>query len=241
MSTTTATTEPKYSHPVASRRVVGCHSVIRPVTPGFVDSPTAYAQTIGPKGVRHAATTLMTATSSVRFGRGALSYRSSSQARPSTSGPRKKLPCRFAQTATTIGTSHSRRGWSRRSLTSSRTIAKQAMPRSCGRSASAGEATRNAAIDSQAARRAPEATEGPDRQEAAEDEADQRRSQDHEARPAAEPIGGLEKHLGAPLLVRPGQAEGGEGPRVRRRDGARVEDLAAGTQLVGQVHAGQAG
>ena len=39
--------------PVPSRIVVGCHSVMRLATSGFVDSPTAYPQTAGPNG-RHA-------------------------------------------------------------------------------------------------------------------------------------------------------------------------------------------
>ena len=98
------------------RREVGCHSVIRAVTSGFVDSPTAYAQTAGPNGVTQAAGAETTATSSVRCGGGARSCRSSSQASPRTSGPRKKLPCRLAQTRTMSGIGHSRRGWARRSV-----------------------------------------------------------------------------------------------------------------------------
>ena len=52
--------------PVPSRIVVGCHSVMRLATSEFVDSPTAYPHTAGPKGVTQAAATLTSAMSSVR-------------------------------------------------------------------------------------------------------------------------------------------------------------------------------
>jgi hypothetical protein len=41
MRTTTAIAEPKKAMPGMLRSEVGCHSVIRTVTSGFVDRPTA--------------------------------------------------------------------------------------------------------------------------------------------------------------------------------------------------------
>ena len=41
---------------------------------------------------------------------------------------------------------------------------------------------------------------------AAEDDADERRAQQHQPRPAAEPVDRVEDDLGAPLLVHPGRA-----------------------------------
>ncbi len=71
--------------------------------------------------------------------------RSSSQARPRTAGARKKLPCRFAQTSDDERHQPQPSRGGGRSITSSSVDREQAMPSSCGRSASASAATTNAA------------------------------------------------------------------------------------------------
>ena len=221
--------------PVPSRIVVGCHSVMRLATSGFVDSPTAYPHTAGPKGVTHAVATLTSAMSSVRCAPGRRSATSSSHARPSTTGARKKLPWRFAQTSTRNGIAQRPAGWRRRSETRTSRIAKQAMPSNCGRSARAGAATANAPSVSE--RRVPrrQAASEPDQQDRSEDHADEPRPKQRQTGPATDLVDGRQDDLRSPLLVEPRQAVRREGPRVDARDRARPDDLVAGAQVVGEV------
>ena len=172
---------------------------------------------------------------------GLRSATSSSQARPTTTGPRKKLPWRFAQATTITGIAQTTRGRSRRNASTTSTSANSTIPNSCGRSPSATAETTNPASASHAARR----TSAP------------RRRQNRNTRPIsaptrtarrttspvqpAEPVDSGEDHLGAPLLVEPRLAERGVRPRVAPWDTEPVEDLAASAQLVGEVDARQIG
>ena len=141
---TTAATDAKNRNPLGSRREVGCHSVVRAVTPLFEVRPIAYVHTPGPNGVRQAATTDTAPTASVCRTPGSRSWRSSRNANPRITGARTKLPWRLAQATTTSGPSQSADGRSRRITTRSRATAKQAIPKSCGRRAIAGAAMTNA-------------------------------------------------------------------------------------------------
>ncbi len=231
-------TDPKKSSPATVRIDVGCHSVIRAVTSGLTDSPTAYAQTAGPSGVRQAAAADTSATTSARSRGLTWSWTSSSQARPSTAGARMNEPWRFAHRTVTTGTSHNARGCSRRIDTRTSTTAKQAMPNSCGRRPIAGAATTNAATTSRAAVRGVEAATPRDDEHGREDDAGQHRTQDDEPGPAADVLDQGQDHLGAPLLVDPWRPGGGERPRVDRRQRTRRDDLGTRAQLVREIDRG---
>ncbi len=240
MSATTASAEAKNRIPCTSRSEVGCHSVIRWVTCGLIERPIAYAQTAGPVGVRQAASALTRATARTRRAPGSRSWTSSSQARPRTTGPRKKLPCRLAQSTTRNGMAHRRPGCVRRSTTRSSTIAKSAMPKSCGRRASVTAATTNAASVSHAARRSPSPRCRPMTNRQPKIDPDQRRPQEGQPRPAERLVDGGEDDLGAPLLVDPRGARGAERPAVDAGERPRLEDLPAGAEVVREVDRRQA-
>jgi hypothetical protein len=80
-----------------------------------------------------------------------------------------------------------------------------------------------------------------DREQAAEDQRDEGRTEYDETRPPGDPVDRRQNHLGAPLLVRPRQAVDRERPGVDGRDAATVEDLPARPEVVGQVHARKVG
>jgi hypothetical protein len=152
-NTTTASAEAKNRIPGTVRSVVGCHSVIRAVTSAFVERPAAYSQTCGPNALSRDATAATSATANVLRALGSRSATSSSHASPTTTGPRKKLPWRFAQTATISGIAQAARGWRRRSARITSTSASSTIPKSWGRRPSATAETTKAASAMPAARR----------------------------------------------------------------------------------------
>ena len=82
-------------------------------------------------------------TANVRHRSGERVRTSSSHAIPTTSGNSAKLPWTLPQSAVKTGTSHMRHGWAARPATIHSVSANSGSASSCGRIASAGEATTN--------------------------------------------------------------------------------------------------
>ena len=163
------------------------------------------------------------ATRSVRCGRSTRSWRSSSQARPRTSGPRKKLPWTFAQTSTRTG---HRPEPTRMGATIRDQQQHDREERHPDQLRPQRERDRR---DHEGRQRQPRRAAQPepaspsDLEQATEDDRDEHRPEQDQAGPAADLEDRGEQDLRAPLLVGPRQARRRERPGVDGRDRASRE------------------
>ena len=156
-------------------------------------------------------------------------------------GPRKKLPCRFAQASTRSGIAQVRRGRRSRQARIARTAAKSTIPKSCARRPSAAIPTTNPASASSAAGRG-----GSQRRQREQHEARRRpppaaaRSSTSPPQPPS-PWTSAKHDPGAPLLVEPRLPHRGERERVRPEHRERRQHQLAGPHLVGEIDRGHRG